>query len=635
MPVVGLVHYGSPGASAIPLTAFHKGLGESGYIEGRNVAIEHRWAQNDYSRLPELLADLVRRRVTVIATPGGHGAALSAKKATATIPIVFGTGGDPVKDGVVASLNRPGGNVTGITYMNVDLVAKRIGLLNELRPTAAQFAALIDPRISTITPTVVEELHAAGSNIGRRIEVIPASTSGEIDAAFSSLLEKRSDGLVVPPFPFFFDRRLQILTLAARYGIPTIYPAREWADAGGIMSYGSSYADLFRQVGSYVGRVLKGEKPADLPILRATKFELVINFQTARVIGIDIPPMLLARADDVIERVKRKGGSRMKLPRRKFLHLAAGAAALPAVSRIARAQAYPTRPVRIIAGYPPGGSIDIHARLIGQWLSQRLGQPFVVENRPGAGGNVGSEAAAHAAPDGYTLLISGIGNTISATLYDKLKYDFIRDFAPVAGVMRAANVIDVHPSVPVNSVPELIAYAKANPGKVTMGSSGVGTSPHLSGELFKLMTGVDMLQVPYRGNAPALTDLLAGQLQVLFDGISSSIEHIRSGKVRALAVTTATRAPSLPDVPTVGEFVPGYEVSVWFSVSAPRNTPPEIIATLNREINAGLADPKLKARLVELGGAPMPMTPAEVGKLIASETEKWAKVIRAANIKPE
>jgi tripartite-type tricarboxylate transporter receptor subunit TctC len=259
----------------------------------------------------------------------------------------------------------------------------------------------------------------------------------------------------------------------------------------------------------------------------------------------------------------------------------------------------------------------------------------VVENRPGAGGNVGSEAAAHAAPDGYTLLMSGIGNTISATLYDKLNYDFIRDFAPVAGVMRAANVIDVHPSVPVNSVPELIAYAKANPGKVTMGSSGVGTSPHLSGELFKLMTGVDMLHVPYRGNAPALTDLLAGQLQVLFDSISSSIEHIRSGKVRALAVTTATRVPPLPDVPTVGEFVPGYEVSVWFSVSAPRNTPPEIIATLNREINAGLADPKLKARLVELGGAPMPMTPAELGKLIASETEKWGKVIRAANIKPE
>jgi len=326
----------------------------------------------------------------------------------------------------------------------------------------------------------------------------------------------------------------------------------------------------------------------------------------------------------------------MKRPhRRRFLRLAAGAAALPALSRAGFAQAYPSRPVRIIAGYPPGGSIDIHARLIGQWLSQRLGQPFVVENRPGAGGNVGSEAAARAAPDGYTLLMSGIGNTISATLYDKLNYDFIRDFAPVAGVMRAANVVDVHPSVPVNSVPELIAYAKANPGKVTMGSPGVGTSPHLSGELFKLMTGVDMLHVPYRGNAPALTDLLAGQLQVLFDGISSSIEHIRSGKVRALAVTTATRVPSLPDVPTVGEFVPGYEVSVWFSVSAPRNTPPEIIATLNREINAGLADPKLKARLVELGGAPMPMTPAELGKLIADETEKWRKVIRAANIKPE
>jgi len=259
----------------------------------------------------------------------------------------------------------------------------------------------------------------------------------------------------------------------------------------------------------------------------------------------------------------------------------------------------------------------------------------VVENRPGAGGNVGSEAAAHAAPDGYTLLTSGIGNAISATLYDKLNYDFIRDFAPVAGIMRAANVIDVHPSVPVNSVPELIAYAKANPGRVTMGSSGVGTSPHLSGELFKLMTGVDMLHVPYRGNAPALTDLLAGQIQVLFDSISSSIEHIRSGKVRALAVTTATRVPSLPDVPTVGEFVPGYEVSVWFSISAPKSTPPEIIATLNREINAGLADPKLAARLVELGGAPMPMTPAELGKLSADEVAKWAKVIRAANVKPE
>jgi tripartite-type tricarboxylate transporter receptor subunit TctC len=325
----------------------------------------------------------------------------------------------------------------------------------------------------------------------------------------------------------------------------------------------------------------------------------------------------------------------MKLPhRRRFLRLAAGAA-LTAVSRVASAQAYPSRPVRIIAGYPPGGAIDIHARLIGQWLSQQLAQPFVVENRPGAGGNLGSEAAAHAAPDGYTLLMSGIGNAISATLYDKLNYDFIRDLAPVAGVMRAANVIEVHPSVPVNSVPELIAYAKANPGRVTMGSAGVGTSPHLSGELFKLMTGVDMLHVPYRGNAPALTDLLAGQLQVLFDSISSSIEHIRSGKVRALAVTTATRVPPLPDVPTVGEFIPGYEVSVWFSVSAPKNTPPEIIATLNREINAGLADPKLAARLVELGGAPMPMTPAELEKLIADEVAKWAKVIRAANIEPE
>ena len=326
----------------------------------------------------------------------------------------------------------------------------------------------------------------------------------------------------------------------------------------------------------------------------------------------------------------------MKRPhRRRFLRLAAGAAALPAVSRAAFAQAYPSRPVRIIAGYPPGGSIDIHARLIGQWLSQRLGQSFVVENRPGAGGNVGSEAAAHAAPDGYTLLTSGIGNAISATLYDKLNYDFIRDFAPVAGIMRAANVIDVHPSVPVNSVPELIAYAKANPGRVTMGSSGVGTSPHLSGELFKLMTGVDMLHVPYRGNAPALTDLLAGQIQVLFDSISSSIEHIRSGKVRALAVTTAMRSEALPDIPTVAEFLPGYEASGWNGVGAPKNTPAEIVERLNKEINAALADPKMKARLAELGSTPFMLSSTDFGKLIAAETEKWAKVIRTANIKPE
>jgi tripartite-type tricarboxylate transporter receptor subunit TctC len=325
----------------------------------------------------------------------------------------------------------------------------------------------------------------------------------------------------------------------------------------------------------------------------------------------------------------------MKLPRRRFLHLAAGAAALSAASRIARAQTYPLRPVRIIVGNPPGGSVDIHARIIGQWLSERLGQPFIIEHRPGAGGNIGGEAAANAAPDGYTLLLSGINYAISATLYDKRNYSFIRDLAPVAGITRAANVMEVNLSVPVKTVPEFIAYAKDNPGKINMASTGIGASPHLSGELFKLMTGVNMLHVPYRGNAAALTDLLGGQVQVLFDSISSSIEHIRAGKLRALAVTTATRLAALPDVPTVAESVPGYEVSVWFSVSAPRNTPPEIINTLNKEINAGLADPKVKARFAELGGAPMPMTPLELGKLVADEMEKWGKVIRAANIKPE
>jgi tripartite-type tricarboxylate transporter receptor subunit TctC len=325
----------------------------------------------------------------------------------------------------------------------------------------------------------------------------------------------------------------------------------------------------------------------------------------------------------------------MKLPRRRFLHLAAGAAALSAASRIARAQTYPLRPVRIIVGNPPGGSVDIHARIIGQWLSERLGQPFIIEHRPGAGGNIGGEAAANAAPDGYTLLLSGINYAISATLYDKRNYSFIRDLAPVAGITRAANVMEVNLSVPVKTVPEFIAYAKDNPGKINMASTGIGASPHLSGELFKLMTGVNMLHVPYRGNAAALTDLLGGQVQVLFDSISSSIEHIRAGKLRALAVTTATRLAALPDVPTVAESVPGYEVSVWFSVSAPRNTPPEIINTLNKEINAGLADPKVKARFAELGGAPMPMTPLDLGKLVADEMEKWGKVIRAANIKPE
>jgi tripartite-type tricarboxylate transporter receptor subunit TctC len=323
----------------------------------------------------------------------------------------------------------------------------------------------------------------------------------------------------------------------------------------------------------------------------------------------------------------------LKLSRRRFLRLAAGAAALPAISQIASAQAYPARAVRIIVGNPPGGSVDIHARIIGQWLSERLGQPFVIEHRPGAGGNIGGEAAANAAPDGYTLLLSGINYAISATLYDKLNYSFIRDLAPVAGITRAANVMEVNLSVPVKTVPEFIAYAKDNPGKINMASTGIGASPHLSGELFKLMTGVNMLHVPYRGNAAALTDLLGGQVQVLFDSISSSIEHIRAGKLRALAVTTATRSAALPDVPTVAESVPGYEVSVWFSLSAPRNTPAEIINTLNKEINAGLADPKVKARLAELGGAPMPMTPPELGKLVADEIEKWGKVIRTANIK--
>jgi len=326
----------------------------------------------------------------------------------------------------------------------------------------------------------------------------------------------------------------------------------------------------------------------------------------------------------------------MKLPhRRQFLHLAAGAVALPAVSGIARAQTYPTRPVRLIVGFAPGGPTDILARLMGQWLSERLGQPFVVDNRPGASGNIAAEAVVRAPADGYTLLLVGGNNAINATLYDKLNFNFIRDIAPVASIIRNALVMVVHPSVPAKTVPEFVAYAKANPRKLNMASPGTGSSPHLCGELFMMMTGTSMIHVPYRGGGPALTDLLGGQMQVYFPGTVSSIEYIKTGRLRALAVTTGTRLDVLPDIPTVDEFVPGYEASTWFGVGAPKNTPPQIIDKLNKAINAGLADPKLKARLADLGGTVLPGSPADFGKHIADETEKWGKVIRAANIRGE
>jgi tripartite-type tricarboxylate transporter receptor subunit TctC len=325
----------------------------------------------------------------------------------------------------------------------------------------------------------------------------------------------------------------------------------------------------------------------------------------------------------------------MKLPRRRFLHLAAGAAALPAVSRIAMAQAYPTRPVRIIVGQAAGSGSDTAARLIGQWLSERLGQQFIIENRPGAAGNIATEAVVRALPDGHTLLLVNPANAINATLYDKLNFNFIRDIAPVASVARSPNVLDVNPSVPVRTVPEFIAYAKANPDKLNMGTSGIGSAQHVAGELFKMMTGVNLVHVPYRGGALAVADLLAGQVQVVFDVLPESIGHIRAGKLRSLAVTTATRSEALPDVPTMSDFVPGYEASNWYGVVAPRNTPAEIIDKLNKEINAALIDPKIKARFAELGAEMFPGSPADFGKFIADETEKWGKVARAANIKPE
>ena len=325
----------------------------------------------------------------------------------------------------------------------------------------------------------------------------------------------------------------------------------------------------------------------------------------------------------------------MKLPRRAFLHLAAGAAALPAMSRIAWAQAYPTRPVRIIVPFAPAGTTDVAARLIGQWLSERFGQQFVVENRPGAGGNIGIEAVVRAPPDGYTLLMTDPSPTISASLYDKLSFNFVHDIAPISVVLRSPFVIVVNPAVPAKTIAEFIAYAKANPGKVNMGSAGTGSTQHVAGELFKMMAAVDMVHVPYRGGGPALTDLLAGQVQVLFLPPAISIEHIRTGRLRALAVTTAIRFEALPDIPSAGEFVASYEASTWFGVGVPRSTPRDLIYKLNQEINAGLADPKIKARLVELGGTVLAGSPTEFGKLITEDTEKWMKVIRAANIKPE
>ena len=322
----------------------------------------------------------------------------------------------------------------------------------------------------------------------------------------------------------------------------------------------------------------------------------------------------------------------MKLRRRRFLRLAAGGLALPAISRLAHAEGYPSRPVRWIVCFAAGGPNDVTARLVGQYLSEYFGQNFVIENRVGAGGNVGMEIALNASPDGYTIAFVGPNNAINATLYEKLPFDFIRDSVPVAGTMQLTNVMEVNLDVPVKNLAEFIAYAKANPGKINYASGGVGTSPHLCGELLKAMTGLDLLHVPYRGGAPALTDLLAGRVQMMFDNLPGSIGQIKTGKLRALGVTSAQRVAALPDVPTVGETVPGYEASIWYGIAVPRGTPPDIVAKLNGAVNAVLANPKLKGRMQELGGDPMPLTPDAFGHLVAQETEKWAKVIRGANI---
>ena len=323
----------------------------------------------------------------------------------------------------------------------------------------------------------------------------------------------------------------------------------------------------------------------------------------------------------------------MKLPRRRFLHLAASAAAVPAVSRVARAQTYPSRPVRLIVPFGPAGATDITARLIGQWLSERLGQQFVIENRPGAGSNVGTEAVVRAAPDGYTLGLFGAPSAINATLYDKLNFKFVRDIAPIAPIVRFPYIMVVNPSVPAKTLPEFIAYAKASPGKINMASPSSGSTPHVNGELFKVMTGTNMVHVPYRSAAAVMTDLLSGQVQLYFGTTASSLEYVRTGKLRALAVTIERRLDALPDIPAVAEFVPGYDASGWFGVGAPRNTPVEIVAKLNKEIDAGVADPKIKARLADLGGIALTGSPSDFGKLIVEETEKWGKVVKLSGAK--
>jgi tripartite-type tricarboxylate transporter receptor subunit TctC len=325
----------------------------------------------------------------------------------------------------------------------------------------------------------------------------------------------------------------------------------------------------------------------------------------------------------------------MKLPRRNFLHLASSVAALPAVSRFARAQAYPTRPVRVVVGFPPGATADTIARMMGQWLADRLGQPFVIENRPGAGTNIAAELVVRAPADGYTLLMVTAANAINTTLYEKLSFDFIRDIVPVAGITREPLIMQVNPSLPVKTVPEFIAYAKANPGKINMASAGNGTGPHVAGELFKMMTGVDMIHVPYRGTAPALTDLLGGQVQVMFAPMSASIEYIRAGKLRALAIASAMRSQAFPHIPTLGDVVPGYEASVWVGLGAPKGTPAGIVDQLNETINAGLADPTIKARLADLGATAMTFSRSDFAKFIVEETDRWGKVVKFAGIKPE
>ena len=640
LPTIGFLGSARAAAQSQWTAAFVQRLRELGWIEGRTVAIEYRWAEGRTERFAEIAAEFVRLKVDVIVTHGTLYRSSQQSRRHRSIPIVFATAGTRLAPVSSRAWRDRAATSPACRASNPILPASGSNSCARSSPVCAGWRSW--PMSTIRSPrwrwARFSERPARSASKSPQFEIRRAE---DIAPAFEAL-KGRAEALYVVRDPLMFANRVRINTLALAARLPTMYLVREYVEAGGLMSYGPNCPDLFRRAAEYVDKILRGAKPADLPVEQPTKFDLVINLTTAKALGLDSAADAARprrRGDRMnAARVARTFRERtpMKLPhRRQFLHLASGAVALPALSRIASAQTYPTRPVRLVVGFAAGQAIDILARLIAQSLSERFGQQFVVENWPGGGGNIATEAVVRAPPDGYTLLAVGSNNMINATLYEKLNFDFIRDIALVASIYRVPQVMEVNPSFPAKTLPELVAYAKANPGKINFASAGNGSVAHVTAELFKMMAGVNMQHVPYRGAAPALTDLLGGQVHLMFDNMPSSIEHIRAGRLRPLAVTATARLEGLPDVPTVADFLPGFETSAWAGIGAPKNTPAEIIDQLNRETNAALADPKLKARVADLGGMVFPLSPAEYEKRVAEETEKWGKVVKFSGARPD